>query len=150
MRPYYLTTGAGLRSQAVYLAGAGQIGLRFRGSPIADWYGLGPYSNAALRQIAKKLRPFPAPRPASVLVNGKKVRDTAIYVHLYDNFPEPTAVAASCEALDRRAGQVAARDRRGRTSTFTVRRGTRVMLRSDHAVRISKALAARILADSKR
>jgi hypothetical protein len=149
VRPYYRATGPGLRSPALYLPGSGQIGLKFRGSPVADWYALGPYSNAALRKIAKSLRPFPAPRPATVLVNGKKVRDTAIYSHMYDNFPEPAAVAASTKPWV----SVQVKWPHGTAwpdLAFTVRRGTRVMLRSDHAVQISKALAARILADSKR
>jgi hypothetical protein len=36
------------------------------------------------------------------------------------------------------------------SASFSVRRGTRVMLRSDYAVRISAALAARIVADVPR
>jgi hypothetical protein len=148
VRPYYKLNATDLRRPALYLPAAGQVGLKF-GSDLPDWYGLGSHANAELRRIAKTLGPLPAPRPATVLVNNKKVRDTAIYAHIFDGFPEVRTVAPSKLPWV----SVLVKWPRGAPwpdFAFTVRRGTRLMLRPDHAVRISKALASRILADSKR
>ena len=148
VRPYYSVKGPGLKRTALYLPAAGQVGLKFKGE-LPSWFPLGTHANAALRGIAKRLRPFPAPRPAAVLVNARKVRHPAIYAHIYDNFPQPRTVAPSTRPWI----SVQVKWPIGTPwpeMAFNLRRGTRVMLRSDHAVLISKALAKQILADVRR
>ena len=72
-----------------------------------------------------------------------------IYRHIFDAFPRIENLQASSKPW---VG-VSVTWPHGSpwpAASFNVRRGTRVMLRSDYAVKISAALAARIVADVPR
>jgi hypothetical protein len=80
-------------------------------------------------------------------VNAKPVRARPIYRHLLDNFPRVYNLQPSRKPWI----GVSVKWPRGTprpTLSFTLRRGTRVMLRPDYAVRVSAALARRIQADA--
>ena len=102
-----------------------------------------------LAPLTKKVKPFPAPTPRQVKINNKVVKARPIYRHLLDNFREAYNVQQSSKPWIGVSVAWAAGCPWPKLS-FTVRKGTRLMLRSDHAVTISKQLAAQIQADAKK
>lgn len=148
VQAYYRVRSPYLRFPAGYAARSARLGIDLQG-PDTYWTPLGPHTVAALRAAARRVRPYAAPLPSRVLVNNRRVKARAIYRHLFDVFPrisnlEPSASPWIGVAVTWPHGSPWS------AASFTVRRGTRVMLRSDHAVRISAALAVRITADVPR
>ena len=148
VQAYYVVRSPHLRFPARYAARSAQLGIDLQG-PDTYWTPLGSYTVAALRAVARRVKPYAAPLPSRVLVNNRRVKARAIYRHIFDAFPQienlqPSATPWIGVSVTWPRGSPWS------TASFSVRRGTRVMLRSDYAVRISAALAARIVADVPR
>jgi hypothetical protein len=145
VQPYYTVRAPGLKAPAVFLGAAGQLGVTVKPGNVT-WTSLGTVTLGALKDVRTKVKPFPAPLPSKVTVNRKSVRVRPVYRHLLDGFPRVYNVQPSRKPW---VGVTVAwpRGTPWPALSFSLRRGTRVMLRSDYAVRISKALARRIEAD---
>jgi len=146
---YYKVRAGSLRFPAVYLRQAHRLGIVLPGSPKPVWIDLGAYTVAALTKASKTLRPYATPSPSRVLVNNRRVRVRPIYRRLYDELPEIPTVRPSSKPWIGVAVQWP-RSAPWPDMAFNLRRGTRVLLRPDHAVTVPKALAARIVADAPR
>ena len=145
---YYRIRSPYLRFPARYAARSGQLEIDLR-EPDTYWTPLGAQTVAALRAVARRVVPYAAPLPSRVLVNNRRVKPRAIYRHIFDAFPRIPDLQPSAKPWI----GVTVTWPHGTpwpAASFSVRSGTRVMLRSDYAVKISAALAARIVADVPR
>ncbi len=148
VQAYYRLRSPYLRFPARYQASSGQLEIDLR-QPDTYWAPLGSHTVAALRGVARRVRPHAAPLPSRVLVNNPRVKPRAVYRHIFDAFPQIPDLQPSAKPWI----GVSVTWPHGSpwpAASFSVRSGTRVMLRSDYAVRVSAALAARITADVPR
>jgi hypothetical protein len=148
VQPYYTLHTPGLQLPAVYLGSARQLGVTLAPGTVT-WTSLGGVTVGALQALRGQVRPFPAPLPTTVQIDRKTVRPRAIYRHLFDAFPrvynlQPSSLSWVSVSVTWPRGTP------WQPLTLTLRRNTRIMLRPDYAVRISKALARRIAADTPR